>query len=428
MGRGNIKIDESMTKTVVGGKIIIPLPTVLVGNRYYPMFSISSPTHCDNCGNKLHVNSHYTRFILSSHGIIALDITYWTCPACKKHLHDQIIGVPGSANYSYEFYEKQMSVRYNGRCSLNNSRRIGETYTEGLTGVCGRAPCATSLWLYEHKQAEISKQELLSQEIGFDGTLYIDGKWVKKCGKKKLEALLGRELSKKEWNKMRYKSIYVVATKEKVILDFEVTKYIPKYEDLVPLITRIKNRFPEGTIKKIVSDEDTAITKAIKAVLPKIIHGFCIFHQLKNVTKSYCDEFKSIKNIPDDGKCVYDEICQLIRSDTVIDSVIHYRNIVNLRNRMELSEASNDAISYAKKVFLKNKDLLKEGFTPETDNTMEQIFSLICDIINAARSFKSSSGLASFCFNLFTYFNKRSFCTGKWRGFSPLIRARFQYG
>ena len=111
MGRGNIKIDESMTKTVVGGKIIIPLPTVLVGNRYYPMFSISSPTHCDNCGNKLHVNSHYTRFILSSHGIIALDITYWTCPACKKHLHDQIIGVPGSANYSYEFYEKQMSVR-----------------------------------------------------------------------------------------------------------------------------------------------------------------------------------------------------------------------------------------------------------------------------------------------------------------------------
>ena len=321
-----------------------------------------------------------------------------------------------------------MSVRYNGRCSLNNSRRIGETYTEGLTDVCGRAPCATSLWLYEQKQAEISKQELLSQEIGFDGTLYIDGKWVKKCGKKKLEALLGRELSKKEWNKMRYKSIYVVATKEKVILDFEVTKYIPKYEDLVLLITRIKNRFPEGTIKKIVSDEDTAITKAIKAVLPKIIHGFCIFHQLKNVTKRYCDEFKSIKNIPDDEKCVYDEICQLIRSDTVIDSVIHYRNIVNLQNRMELSEASCDAISYAKKVFLKNKDLLKEGFTPETDNTMEQIFSLICDIINAARSFKSSSGLASFCFNLFTYFNKRSFCTGKWRGFSPLIRARFQYG
>ena len=72
-----------MTKTVVDGKIIIPLPTVLVGNRYYPMFSISSPTHCDDCGNKLHVNSHYTRFILSSYGIITLGTIYWTCPACK---------------------------------------------------------------------------------------------------------------------------------------------------------------------------------------------------------------------------------------------------------------------------------------------------------------------------------------------------------
>lgn len=42
MGIGNVKIDELMTKTVVGGKIISPLPTVLIGNRYYPMFSISS--------------------------------------------------------------------------------------------------------------------------------------------------------------------------------------------------------------------------------------------------------------------------------------------------------------------------------------------------------------------------------------------------
>jgi hypothetical protein len=98
MGRGNIK------------------------NRYCPMFSISSPTICDDCGSELYVNSHYTRF------------------------------------------------------------------------------------------------------------------------KKKLEVLFGRELSQKEWNKMRYKSIYVVATKEKVILDFKITKYSPKYEDLVSLITRIKIR------------------------------------------------------------------------------------------------------------------------------------------------------------------------------------------
>src|SRR5450759_1072654 len=126
MGKGNISVDKSMIKTVVDGKIIIPLPKVLVENRYYPMFSICSPTpvlhqldqkiinphydfkhltekyfeigmklndfsiqlvkyctHCDDCGSKLHVNSHYTRFILSSYGTIARDVTYWFCPVCS---------------------------------------------------------------------------------------------------------------------------------------------------------------------------------------------------------------------------------------------------------------------------------------------------------------------------------------------------------
>ncbi len=41
MGKGNISIDKSMVKTVVDGKIIIPLPNVLVENRYYPMLSYS---------------------------------------------------------------------------------------------------------------------------------------------------------------------------------------------------------------------------------------------------------------------------------------------------------------------------------------------------------------------------------------------------
>ena len=187
MGKGNTLIDKSMVKTVVDGKILIPLPKVLVENQYHPMFSICSPTYCDDCGSKLHVNSHYTRFILSSHGTIARNVTYWFCPACKKHFHDQIIGVPGSANYSSEYYDKQMNVRYDGRCSLHNSRQIGETYTEGLTAFCGRAPCATSLWLYEQKQAELSKQELLDQKVAFRETLYVDGDWIKKGGKKSLK-------------------------------------------------------------------------------------------------------------------------------------------------------------------------------------------------------------------------------------------------
>jgi len=90
-----------------------------------------------------------------------------------------------------------MSVKYDGRCSLNNSRRIGETYTEGVVNVCGRAPCATSLWLHEQKQAELSKQELLDQKFDFDGTLYVDGDWTKVGWKKRLEDLIGKKLSKK---------------------------------------------------------------------------------------------------------------------------------------------------------------------------------------------------------------------------------------
>lgn len=58
---------------------------------------------------------------------------------------------------------------------------------------------------------------------------------------------------------------------------------------------------------------------------------------------------------------------------------------------------------------------------------MEQIFSLIVDIVDKARSFKTDCGLTNFCYNLFTYFNKRYFSTGKWKGFLSLMRARSQY-
>ncbi|WP_048125863.1 hypothetical protein [Methanosarcina lacustris] len=104
-----------------------------------------------------------------------------------------------------------------------------------MTAFCGRAPCATSLWLYEQKQAELSKQELLDQKVGFDETLYVDGDWIKKGWKTKFETLLGREISEKEWKKMRYQSVYVVATEEKVVLDLEVTDRLPTIKALMPL-------------------------------------------------------------------------------------------------------------------------------------------------------------------------------------------------
>ena len=176
-----------MVKTVVDGKILIPLPKVLVENQYHPMFSICSPTYCDDCGSKLHVNSHYTRFILSSHGTIARNVTYWFCPACKKHFHDQIIGVPGSANYSSEYYDKQMNVRYDGRCSLHNSRQIGETYTEGLTAFCGRAPCVTSLGYMNKNKQNFQSKNFWIKKLPFAKHCMLMEIGSKKGGKKSLK-------------------------------------------------------------------------------------------------------------------------------------------------------------------------------------------------------------------------------------------------
>src|SRR5674536_262142 len=228
MEKGNKSINKSMVKTIFEGNILIPLPKVLVGNRFHSLFSIISPTHCDFFGTKLNVNSHYTRFILTSYGTITRNTTYWICPNCKK----------------------------------------------------------------------------------------------------KFETLIGREITVKEWKKMRYKSVYVIATKEKVILDFEVTDRLPPIEALIPLFMRIKNRFPEGKIQKIVSDEDKAIIGAVKSVFPEVAHSFCVFHQLKNVSKRYNDEFKSKENIPDNDKLFCNEICQLIHSYTVISSVVCFQNIL----------------------------------------------------------------------------------------------------
>ena len=120
-----------------------------------------------------------------------------------------------------------------------------------MTDICERAPCASSLWLHEQKQAAISKQELLDFNPDFDGTLYADGDWIKKGWKKKFETLIGREITLKEWKKMRSQSVYAIATKEKVILDFEVTDRLPTIEALIPLFLRIKTDFQKAKYKRL---------------------------------------------------------------------------------------------------------------------------------------------------------------------------------
>ncbi|WP_226990589.1 hypothetical protein [Methanosarcina acetivorans] len=72
---------------------------------------------------------------------------------------------------------------------------------------------------------------------------------------------------------------------------------------------------------------------------------------------------------------------------------------------------------------MKNVSFLKKGFTPETDNTMEHIFSLICDIVDKAWSFKTDNGLrtypksAAVCYNFYI----GQYATGREPGYYSLL-------
>jgi hypothetical protein len=428
--KGNIAINKSIAKRIENGKIIQSLPEVQFGGRMVPLFTPISPIQCDICGSPLRINEHYERFIISSYGIIECPVTYWTCsnPNCRTHHSDTILGVTGSANYSDEYLQKQKCVRYDGRCSLWNTRTVGETFTEGLTDISGRAPCPATLWKYEQKLGKISAQQLLDQHIDFNGTLYIDGYWVKAGWRKFLEAQLGRKLNNREWKKLRYQVIYVVATEEKVVLDFEITNIMPSYLELVPLMNRIKNRILEEQLMKIVSDEDNAIIDAVKRIFPNVVHSFCVFHQLKNVALKYLDEFGSIEKIPANEVKLYEATTDLILAQTAIESTVYYQKILKMASGMKLSKASKKVVDYVKEIYIKNIKNLEKGFTPETNNVMEQLFSLINDVMNQARSFKINEGLTNFCYNLFTIINNKIFNTGLWKGFSPVQRARIKYG
>ena len=85
-----------------------------------------------------------------------------------------------------------------------------------------------------------------------------------------------------------------------------------------------------------------------------------------------------------------------------------------------MSYTSREAMKYAAEVYVKNRKLLEKGFVPETNNTMEQLFSIINDFAILCRSLKIHSGLINWTSNLFLLTNHMSFNTGLNRGLSPL--------
>ncbi len=419
--KGNIPIPKSQARTIENGKITKDLPMVPYEDTYLPLFSVVSPDICEICGSPLKAHKSYFRYILSSFDLLEIPVTSHRCSntECKAFQSDKIIGVDGSDNYSEEYMDKQFHVRYFGKCSLNNTNTIGGIFTKD-TGHSGRAPCSTTVWKYEQNEGKLSLEKIQENDVNLGGTIYIDGIWIKTGYKSVLEKLLGRDLTRAEWKQLRYKIVYVIATEDKVILDLEITDRNPSHVELIPLFARIKRRFGEGAIKKIVSDEEDAIILAGKAVFPKAAQSFCIFHQLQNYIGIFLDAYKSLDHIPQPERIFFDLFEQVLRSTNLIEATCFLRNAEELMKNHEVSQVVNKAHRFARDKFFKNGRLLKAGMVPETNNTMEQIFSTIKDFIFQCRSFKIVSGLKNWISNLFCMKNSASFYTGLNKGFSPL--------
>jgi len=417
-GKGNRPINKSEAKRIEDGRIVEDLPLVPYRGKRVSLFQVVSPVVCPICGSALTVNDHYDRYILSSYGVLRIPVTYWECPSCKSfYCPDEIVGVTGSNNYSDEIKKKEHYTRYEGKTSLFNTERIGEIW---IPGKEPRAPCATTLWRYDQVKGRIALERLQTEEVGFDGTIHIDGYYVK-CGwRKYLEDRIGRDLTRREWRHMRNKVIWVVATEDKIVLDFEITCREPNYIQLIPLLSRVKDRLGEENIEKVVSDEDFAIIDSVKAVLPRAVHSFCVFHQLEKLSRMYLDEFRTIERVPESDREFYELCKELILAKDAINSSAIYRDLRDMMSSKKLSRASRKAMDCVSEVYRKNRKLLERGFVPETNDVMEQLFSFINDFAFVCRSFKTELGLKSWASNLFLLANHRPFNTGMRRGLSPL--------
>lgn len=406
--------------TIEDGQIVKELPLVPYDDSHVHLFSVISPIKCTKCGQPLKSNTNHDRVIISTFEVLKIPVTYWICSdkRCEKSHPDRIVGVTGGNNYSDEFKEKSHNTRYEGKCSLHNTSIVGHIFTED-TGHMGRSPCATTTWIYEQKQGEQSLNKLRETDVGFNGKIYTDGIYVKTCWKKDVEMMLNRKLSQKEWRRLRHKVIYVVATEEKVILDFQIANQQPSQIELIPLFSRLKVRFGED-VETIVSDEEWAIINAAKHVFPDANFKFCVFHQLQKINGKFFDVYQDKAHIPDIDLKFFNLFKKVILSENVIESSACTSKIDVLMRESKASKVVQDTYKYVMKKYFSNRELFEKNILPETNNTMEQIFSTIKDFVIQCRSFKIVKGLKNWAANLFYMKNSAPFKTGKNRGKSPL--------
>ncbi len=418
--KGNKPIRCYPGNTLVEGKIIKELPWVPYGDTYLPLFSVISPTTCHRCGSSLKVTKHYFRYVISSYDLLAIPVRYQCCYVCSTSHSDSIVGVRDGANYSDEYLEKEKYTRYLGKCSLHNTTRVGEIFTKE-TFHEGRAPCATTIWKYEQIQGELSLSKLRETEVTLNGKIYVDGIWIKTGHKKQLEQLLGRKISKRQWKRLRYKIVYVVATEEKVILDFQITDRMPVYFELTPLFSRLKKRFGEENIRTVVSDEDWAIIDATKRVFPTANQAFCVFHQLEKIDEMFFSVYQSVEAMPSFVNETYQLSKGVLLAENVIESTMRLRKMeTKIDERKRVQDIIKKVYLYVREKYHSNRKLFEAGLVPETNNTMEQLFSTFKDFVIQCRSFKIVSGLRNWIANLLVIKNRAPFMSGKNRGKSPL--------
>jgi hypothetical protein len=80
MAKGNQKINRTIAKVVVDGKIAQDLPVMFFNGRMIPLFTVIHPDKCIICGSSLKINAHYDRYIISSYGIILVPTTGISTP------------------------------------------------------------------------------------------------------------------------------------------------------------------------------------------------------------------------------------------------------------------------------------------------------------------------------------------------------------
>ena len=417
--KGNTSIRHLPTSSIENGQIIKELPLVPYGDSRIPIFSVINPATCIKCGCSLRANSNYTRTIISSYDALSIPIQYWVCDKCNKSHPDQILGVTGGNNYSDEYKEKIHATRNIGKCSLSCTRAVGHIFTQD-TKHMGKSPCTTTIWKYEQEQGELSLTQLKETEVELNGKIFVDGLYIKTGWKKNLEKLINKSISNRQWKRMRYKVLYVIATEEKVILDFEIANPQPSFLELIPLFSRVKERFGKRNVRTIVSDEEWAIIYAAQHVFPDADMSFCVFHQLQKIDKKYFDVYKDKAHIPTIDLKFYDLFKKVILSENVIESSAHISTIEGLMKTEKVSEVVLKTHKYVREKYLSNRRLFEKHMTPETNNTMEQIFSTLKDFVIQCRSFKNVNGLKNWAANLFLHKNSSPFKTGNYRGMSPL--------